>query len=151
MENIINSIRSLFGTYGFRAAATVLAVVAIVNLIKKPIVKRAEKLTELCGLDKSVVTKNVTFLPVAVAFIIDFFAELMMSGFKFVALDFGKIVSDAVMYGALAVATYESVKKQLEAYAAKKNGPTVCKPEEQNASDKTVDRNASDKTIDIQE
>ncbi len=138
MENIINSIRSLFGTYGFRAAMTVLATVAIVNLIKKPIVKRAERLTEMCGLDKSVVTKNVTFLPVAVAFVIDFLTELCVCGFKIGAVDFGLLVSDAVMYGALGIATYESVKKQLEAYAAKKNAPI------------TEPKNESDKTIDIQ-
>ena len=121
MENIINSIRNLFTTYGFRCASIVVATILIVNLIKKPIVKKANDLAQKSGMDKSVVTKNLTFLPVAVAFVLETVVTLVCAKFDFLALDFGRITSCAVTYGALAIATYESVKKHLEAYASAKN------------------------------
>ena len=121
MESIINSLKSLFTTYGFRAAAVIIATVAIVNLIKIPIVKYATKRAEASGKDKSAWTKFITVLPVGVAFVLEFIIELTINKFCFTALPFGEICSHAVLYGALAVATYESVKKQLEAYATNKN------------------------------
>ena len=136
MEGIINSIRNLFGTYGFHAAAVVLATIIVVNIVKRPLVRKAELLAEKTGVDKSVVTKNVTIIPVAVAFVIELTAALVAARFDFRSVDYGSVASSAVLYGALAIATYESVKKQLRAYAASVN--------EKNAGrDKTVgDRDA---------
>ena len=121
MENIINSIKNLFTTYGFRCASIVVATILIVNLIKKPIVKKANELMQSTGVDKSVVTKNITFLPVVVAFVLETLVTLVCEKFDFRALNFGTITSCAITYGALAIATYESIKKHLEAYASNKN------------------------------
>ncbi len=121
MESIVNSMKSLFENYGFRAASIVVATVIIVNFVKKPIVRRAELVADKAGVDKSVITKYITALPVAVAFIIEFFVSLVAGGFNVFTVDYAAVLSRAVLYGALAVATYESVKKQMEAYAAKKN------------------------------
>ena len=122
MEGIINSVRNLFGTYGFHAAAVVLATIAVVNVVKRPLVKKAEELAARTGIDKSVVTKNVTIIPVAVAFAIELVVAVIAARFDFRAVDYGKVVTTSVLYGALAIATYESVKKQLRAYAASLNG-----------------------------
>ena len=121
MESVVNSIKSLFENYGFRAASVVVATVIVVNVIKKPIVSKAERVAEKSGVDKSVITKYITVLPVAVAFVIEFFVSLVTGGFDVFTIDYAAVLSRAVLYGALAVATYESVKKQMEAYAAKKN------------------------------
>ena len=121
MEEILNSLRLLFSTYGFRAGAIIVATIIIVNLIKKPIVKKAEAFEKKTGADKSVITKYVTLLPIAVALALEFFVELALSRFAILSLDYGAIVSSAILYGALATATYESVKKQLEAYSASIN------------------------------
>lgn len=121
MEGIINSVRNLFGTYGFHAAAVVLATIVVVNIVKRPLVRKAELLAEKTGVDKSVVTKNVTVIPVAVAFVIELIVALVVARFDFRAVDYGSVASAAVLYGALAIATYESVKKQLRAYAASVN------------------------------
>ena len=121
MESIVNSIKSLFENYGFRAASIVVATVIIVNFVKKPIVRKAELIANKAGVDKSVITKYITALPVAVAFVIELFVSLATNGFRFLSVDYAAVLSRAVLYGALAVATYESVKKQMEAYAAKKN------------------------------
>lgn len=125
MEGIINSVRNLFGTYGFHAAAVVLATIVVVNIVKRPLVRKAELLAEKTGVDKSVVTKNVTVIPVAVAFVIELIAALVAARFDFRAVDYGSVASAAVLYGALAIATYESVKKQLRAYAASVNEKNV--------------------------
>ncbi len=125
MDNIISSIRNLFSTYGFKAGAIIVLTILIVNLLKKPIVRLADKVTKESGLDKSVITKYITALPVFVAFVLDFGVSLVLVSFDFTALDFGEIIANAVLYGALAIATYESVKKQLEAYASSKNDKTA--------------------------
>lgn len=118
MEEIINALRALFATYGFRAGAIVVATIIVVNVVKKPIVKKGEALSVKTGVDKSVLTRYVTFLPVPIAFVLEFAVSLVEANFAFAMLDFGKMLSSSILYAALATATYESVKKQLEAYAA---------------------------------
>lgn len=139
MEGIINSVRNLFGTYGFHAAAVVLATIAVVNVVKRPLVKKAEELAARTGIDKSVVTKNVTIIPVAVAFVIELVVAVIAARFDFRAVDYGKVVTTSVLYGALAIATYESVKKQLRAYAASLNGRFGIGDGEQVAPEKSQD------------
>lgn len=139
MEGIINSVRNLFGTYGFHAAAVVLATIAVVNVVKRPLVKKAEELAARTGIDKSVVTKNVTIIPVAVAFVIELVVAVITARFDFRAVDYGKVVTTSVLYGALAIATYESVKKQLRAYAASLNGRFGADDGEQAAPEKSQD------------
>lgn len=139
MEGIINSVRNLFGTYGFHAAAVVLATIAVVNVVKRPLVKKAEELATRTGIDKSVVTKNVTIIPVAVAFVIELVVAVIAARFDFRAVDYGKVVTTSVLYGALAIATYESVKKQLRAYAASLNVRFGADDGEQAAPEKSQD------------
>lgn len=139
MEGIINSVRNLFGTYGFHAAVVVLATIAVVNVVKRPLVKKAEELAARTGIDKSVVTKNVTIIPVAVAFVIELVVAVIAARFDFRAVDYGKVVTTSVLYGALAIATYESVKKQLRAYAASLNGRFGADDGEQAAPEKSQD------------
>ena len=141
MEGIINSVRSLFGTYGFHAAAVVLATVVVVNFVKRPLVRKAVTIAEKTGVDKSVITKNVTVIPVAVAFVIELTAALIGSRFNFRAVDYGAVASASVLYGALAIATYESVKKQLRAYAASVGGNSCGKPCGETPVSKPADEN----------
>ena len=139
MEGIINSVRNLFGTYGFHAAAVVLATIAVVNVVKRPLVKKAEELAARTGIDKSVVTKNVTIIPVAVAFVIELVVAVIAARFDFRAVDYGKVVTTSVLYGALAIATYESVKKQLRAYAASLIGRFGADDDDQAVPEKSQD------------
>lgn len=142
MEGIINSVSKLFGTYGFRSATIVIATVVIVNLIKKPIVKKAERLAADCGLDKSIVTKYITVLPVAVAFVLELLTELVLNKFAVFNIDYAAVATSAVLYGGLAIATYESVKKQLEAYAAKHNSTASAVEKTEKESDPAEDGSA---------
>lgn len=145
MESIMNSMRSLFSTYGFRAAVTVIATVAIVNLIKIPLMRYAKDREEKTGVDKSVVSKFVTALPVAVALVLEIFTTLVLVKFNIRAVDFAAVFSNAVLYGALAVATYESVKKQLEAYAAKRNAENKIQQDVPLHFDKNADKSDAKK------
>ncbi len=125
MDSILNSLKSLFTTYGFRAAAIIVATVAVVNLIKIPIIKAAERKQTQTGVDKSTITKFITLLPIAVSFVLELIIELIVHRFAITEVGYSQLFSNAILYGALSVATYEGVKKQLEAYAAKKNGGTI--------------------------
>ena len=75
-----------------------IATVVIVNLIKKPIVKKAERLAADCGLDKSIVTKYITVLPVAVAFVLEFLTELVLNKFAVFNIDYAAVATSAVLY-----------------------------------------------------
>lgn len=143
MEGIINSVRSLFGNYGFHAAAVVLATVVVVNVVKRPLVRKAALIAEKTGVDKSVVTKNVTIIPVAVAFVIELASALIAARFNFRAVDYGAVASASVLYGALAIATYESVKKQLRAYAASVGANLCGKPSDETPEGKPADEESA--------
>lgn len=134
MENIIQSIARLFTSYGFKAAMIIIATIIITNLIKKPIVKYASTYAEKSGYDKSVVTKNITFIPIAVAFILTFCVNLIVAKFNITTLHWGEMLSTAAVYAAVAMATYEATKKQLEAYASRKNVTPVA------VADETVEK-----------
>ena len=120
MEGAINSVKQLFTAYGFRAGAIIVATVIIVNLLKKPILKKGEVLIKKLGGDKSVISKNFVYLPVGVAFILNFAVEVIACQFNFNMLDFESLCAAALLYGGLAVSVYETVKIQLKAYIAKK-------------------------------
>ena len=139
MEKIIQSVRDLFTSYGFHAATVVLVTIAVVNIIKKPIVKKAEDFAEKTGIDKSIITKNVTIIPVAVAFLIELITALIAARFDFRAVDYGSVTSASVLYGALAIATYESVKKQLRAYAASTYGNVTSDDKTENNAEKETE------------
>lgn len=128
MDMIVTSLSELFTRYGARSAAIILLTVVAVNLIKRPLVGLAEKVADRTGTDKSVLTRYVSLLPVPVALLFDFICELFVRRFNLIGLSVPELLSRAVIYGGLAMATYESIKKQLEAYAAKKqaaNGETA--------------------------
>ena len=120
MEGIINSLKSLFTAFGMRTAIVIISTVAIVNIIKIPILKYADRKSKEYGSEKSLYTKFITLLPMVVAFLLELIIELIVTRFQIMAIDFGALCTRGVTYGGLAVATYESVKKQLEAYVAKK-------------------------------
>ena len=120
MEGAINSVKQLFTAYGFRAGAIIVATVIIVNLLKKPILKRGEALIKKLGGDKSVISKYFVYLPIVVAFVLNFAVEVVACRFNFYLLDFESLCASAVLYGGLAVSVYETVKIQLKAYLAKK-------------------------------
>ncbi len=121
MNGVIDSLMRLFSTYGFKAGCIIVGVVLLVNLIKKPITKKAAALSSKFGYDKSVVTRYISLLPVGVSLFLTAVVELVSYKFHFTAVDWQKVLANALLYAAIAVAVYETIKKQLQAYAAKAN------------------------------
>lgn len=119
MSEIVNSLTKLFSTYGFKAGCIIVCVIILVNIIKKPITKKALKLSESLGYDKSIVTRYISLMPVGVAFVLTAAIELICQKFSFSAVSWKDVVANSVLYSAIAVALYETIKKQLQAYAAK--------------------------------
>lgn len=120
MESIINSIKTLFGMYGFKVASIVLLTIFIVNLLKKPIIMSAKKYALKNNCDKSVITRYVSVLPFVISFLITFLWELILVNFNFSIIDYETLLTNVLLYGSLAIATFETLKLQFEAYAAKK-------------------------------
>lgn len=125
MEQIVTSINGLFTAYGARAASTIIFTVVAVNLIKKPIVSFFVKKAEAKGYAKDVVTRYITILPVIVAFVFNFIFELFTVKFKIGELSISDLGTKAVFYGGLSIALYEGIKKQLIAYAEKRNAAAL--------------------------
>ena len=121
MESIINNLKNLLTTYGFEATSIIVLTVIIVNLLKKPIIKYGIRLAARSGYDKSIVTKNISFLPFIIAFLLTLIFALIQVSFKFALINWKEITAASFIYAGLAVSTYEIGKKQLEAYATKVN------------------------------
>lgn len=121
MESIINGIRSLFETYGGQVTIVILFTIMLTNVTKRPIIKYAGKVVEATGYDKSVVTKFISLIPFGFTFLQLFIVKLVILDFSFAAIEWGILMSEATVYAAVAIATYEVFKKQFEAYATKKN------------------------------
>ncbi len=121
MQNVINEIKNLFSTYGFKAVAIVVLTTVLVNLIKKPIVKKFVSVAESKGYDKSLVTKNFTYTAFVVAVILEFLSQIILNAFNFYAIDFAQVISTGIIYGGMSIALYETVKLELKAYSSKKN------------------------------
>lgn len=120
MNDLINLLKTLFETHGFKVAVIVLITILLVNLLKKPIVKKAEKYAEKHNCDKSVITRYITVLPYIVSFIIAYLWELILLNFEFAQIDYGTLLTNVLMYGSLSISTFETLKLQFEAYASKK-------------------------------
>ena len=121
MEVVLSEVKNLFSAYGLKAVIIIVLTVLIVNLIKKPIVKKFVAVVEKNGYDKSLVTKNFAYITFLVAIFLEFIAQIIISKFNFYILDFASVLSAGVLYGGLAIALYETVKAELKAYASKNN------------------------------
>lgn len=120
MQEIVTSVKNTFSTYGFKAAIIVILTVIIVNLIKKPILKKVGQAVIKQGYDKAIVTKNFTYIVFVVAFVLDFIVEIVMAKFNFYNVNVMEILSQSAIYGGLSIGLYETVKIHLEAYVIKK-------------------------------
>ena len=119
METILQQIKEIFASYGFWGTVVVLAVVLLTQLIKSPIVKAAEDWASKSGYDKAVVTRFLPVIPYALAFIGALVLSLAEKAWKVETLDWANVVAQAGIFGSCAVALFEIVKKQIQAYQSK--------------------------------
>lgn len=122
----VNWIKSLVVDYGAINVIIMIATIIITNLIKKPIVNKADdfvatakKLTNL-DVDKSVITSNICYIPIGVAFVLYFIYYIIMVKFDFTALQWSDLVSHAITFGLMSTSIYEIGKIQLKSFLSKK-------------------------------
>lgn len=119
MESVVDWFESLISSYGFRATIIIILTIIVVNIIKIPIVKAAKTHAGKHNTDKAVITRFVTFLPFLVSFFFNFIWELIINNFSFVSINYVEIITSSFIYAGLAIASFESIKKQVQAYTAK--------------------------------
>lgn len=122
----VNWIKSLVVDYGAINVIIMIATIIITNLIKKPIVNKADdfvatakKLTDL-DVDKSVITSNICYIPIVVAFVLYFIYYIIMVKFDFTVLQWSDLVSHAITFGLMSTSIYEIGKIQLKSFLSKK-------------------------------
>ena len=141
MEEVLQWIQKLLVDYG--AVNVIIMVLAIIltNLIKRPIVKKADSFVEsakkLTGIDvdKSVITSFLCIIPIVLCFIFYFFYGLIQIDWKIAELDWSQVLSNAVVYGMLSISIFETVKGFVKAYISKKSYNEAKKQIEESKTD----------------
>lgn len=122
---MIDWIKSLIVDYGAVNVIIMALTIIITNLIKKPIKDKAQKLTETAktvlgvDLDKSVITSNIVYIPIGVAFVLYFIYTIVCENFVFANVEWASLVSNSLVYGMLSVSLFDIVKCKLNAYKQK--------------------------------
>ena len=112
---------SIYDSYGFQALLVIVGTIAITNLIKKPIVKKAEEYARGYNCDKSVVTKWIALVPYGVSFVLNLIVVIVMAAaHQDWDIAWRAYISDSALFASLSVAGFEIGKKCLESYVAKK-------------------------------
>jgi hypothetical protein len=123
---IIQWIQGLLVDYGAINVIIMLLTIFITNLIKKPIVNHAEDFVASAkkllnaDVDKSVITSNIVYIPVGVAFILYTVYTIIIVNFNISAIVWTELVSNSVVYGMLSMSIYEIGKAKLKSYIGKK-------------------------------
>lgn len=121
MENeILTTFTQIFTNYGIKTFIIVFLTILLINIIKKPIVKKATEYAKKNNCDKSVITCYITYLTVLVVFILNLVYMLIIANFNFYALDWSNYAYTSLSYSAISIATYEAIKKHIQAYSSKK-------------------------------
>ncbi len=120
MSDFLSTFTNIFSNYGVKTFLIVFITIILINLIKKPITKKAEQYAVENNCDKSIITCYITYVAIIIPFIVNLLYELCITNFNFYVIDWSNYVYSSLTYGAIAIATYESIKKQVEAYVSKK-------------------------------
>ena len=110
--DIINWIKGLVLDYGGINVLIMLITIIVTNLIKKPIKEKADKLAKkkktILGMElgKSVITSNIVYIPIGIAFILYLIFTLIYNGFNFIVIDWASLVSNSLVYGMLSVSLF---------------------------------------------
>lgn len=124
---VLEWVRTLLTNYGTVNLIIMVLVIVLTNIIKKPIVNKAENFVEsakkLTGIDvdKSVITSNIAFIPIGLAFVFYFIYALISVKFQFAMLDWVQVITNAIVYGMLSMSIFEVGKNKIKSYLSKKS------------------------------
>lgn len=122
---LLNWIASLFTTYGGVNVLIMIAIIILTNLIKRPILAKAESLVEYgkkhnIVIDKSVITSNIVYIPFGLGLIFYSIYALITTGFNFAEVHWDIVVANATLYGAVAQTIYNIGKDKIKAFLSGK-------------------------------
>lgn len=117
---ILSTFTQIFTNYGVKTFLIVLITIVLVNLIKKPIIKKANEYAIKNNCDKSVITCYITYITIGIIFILNLIYELIIANFNFGVVDWNSYAYSSLSLCAITIATYEAIKKHIKAYTAKK-------------------------------
>lgn len=122
---ILTWVRSLLVDYGAVNVIIMFLVIIITNLIKKPIINKAETFVKQAktlldvNVDKSVITSNIVYIPIGVAFVLYSAWNILYAGFDFSIIVWSQVISDSLVYGMLSISIFDILKTKLKAYVSK--------------------------------
>lgn len=124
-ENI-QTIIDFLSKYYIWEIVIMLIALGLTMLIKLPIKNKAVKLEEKYGVDKSILTWTIAFIPYVLTAIMVFVLYWYKSNWalKFDSLEWSQMISEIGIIGSGAIGIYEAVKKIIQgskAIAEKKN------------------------------
>ena len=124
---LVNWIKTLIVDYGAINVIIMLLIIIVTNLIKKPIIEKADefvatakKLTDI-DVDKSVITSNICYIPIGISFVLYFIYYLILVKFDFTAFAWSTWVSTSITFGLLSTSVYEIGKIKVKSFLGKKS------------------------------
>lgn len=123
--DILTWVESLLTDYGAVNVIIMFLVILFTNLIKKPIVNKAEefvaKAKQLLNIDvdKSVITSNIIYIPIGISLILYTMWNIIYAGFDFSQIVWSSVISDAFVYGMLSISIFEVFKSKIKSYTSK--------------------------------
>lgn len=113
----------IYDSYGFKAIIVIVLTIVITNLIKRPILKKAETYALKYNCDKSVITKWIALIPYGVAFTLNLIFVIVLAAVHHNwDISWRVYISDSALFATLSVAGFEIGKKCLESYVARNQG-----------------------------
>ena len=122
---IISWVNSLLVDYGAVNVIIMFLVIVITNLIKKPIINKADTFVKQAktlldvDVDKSVITSNIVYIPIGVALVLYTLWNIIYVGFDFTQIVWSAVISDSLVYGMLSISVFDILKNKLKAYISK--------------------------------
>ena len=124
---LVNWIKTLVVDYGAINVIIMLLIIIVTNLIKKPIIEKADefvatakRLTDV-DVDKSVITSNICYIPIGISFVLYFIYYLVLVKFDFTAFAWSTWVSTSITFGLLSTSVYEIGKIKIKSFLGKKS------------------------------
>ena len=124
---LVNWIKTLVVDYGAINVIIMILIIIVTNLIKKPIIEKADefvatakRLTDV-DVDKSVITSNICYIPIGISFVLYFIYYLVLVKFDFTAFAWSTWVSTSITFGLLSTSVYEIGKIKIKSFLGKKS------------------------------
>ena len=119
-ENVIQTIGDFLSKWGFWQLIAIASIVILTLVLKIPIKKAAEKYQAKTGVDKSIITWVISIIPFVLGFVAALLLELLAQNWDVNLIDWAEVTKQCSVLAVTAIGIFETVKKFVEAFTAKK-------------------------------